>query len=238
MGVETVDMWWLWIGLLAVLLAFGVWAILWALRAPGQRKRGDQPKRTRSAQEDGYDEEGYDQEGYDREGYNRQGYNEQGYDREGYDRWGYDGDGYDRSGYDWDGYDRQGYNRQGYTIYGRDVQGRYNRLQDVVDYTTSPYSSEGFLNPAYYPVGVTHHARQRMEERMISKEKQDPEHLARQAYCFGKSARQIKKSSVRLVRRIESKYEGSVVLIYHGYVYIFSSDNQLITVYRNEHIPL
>lgn len=32
--------------------------------------------------------------------------------------------------------------------------------------------------------------------------------------------------------------KNSVVLIYRGYIYIFSDDNKLITVYKNDRLPL
>ena len=150
------------------------------------------------------------------------------YDEEGYDQWGYDARGYDRSGY----------NRQGYDASGRNAQGVYNRMYDVAGFSVSPYSEDGFLNPWVYPIGVTKHARERIEERMIGREKRHPNALAYQAYCFGKSARQIKRSSAELVWDIQETHQNGVVLIYRGYVYIFSRDNQLITVYRNQRISL
>ena len=77
-----------------------------------------------------------------------------------------------------------------------------------------------------------------MLERMQGKTLENLQDLAMKAYCFGKSARQLKRTSARLVQEIQEQHGDGVVLIYHGYVYIFSSDNQLITVYRNERIPL
>ena len=108
----------------------------------------------------------------------------------------------------------------------------------MADYADSLYSSEGFLSPQRYPVGVTVHAKERMLERMQGKTLENLQDLAMKAYCFGKSARQLKRTSARLVQEIQEQHGDGVVLIYHGYVYIFSSDNQLITVYRNERIPL
>lgn len=150
----------------------------------------------------------------------------------------YDDQGYDRRGYDRDGYDRNGYDRKGYTVHGRDAWGRYNRLHDVADFAHGQWSAEGFFNPRYYPVGVTKHGAQRIHERMPDGMWKNPLEVAREAYCFGKSARQVKPSSAYLVREIEEREGTGVVLIYHGYIYIFSRDNQLITVYRNERIPL
>ena len=62
--------------------------------------------------------------------------------------------------------------------------------------------------------------------------------LAYNAYCFGKSARQLKRTSAAQIREREEKYENSVVLIYRNYTYVFSSENVLITVYKNESISL
>lgn len=234
------DVWNVLVGLLAVLLILGVAVILWAVIS-SRRKRGQGPQRP-SWREPQYDEEGYDPRGYDREGYDRLGYDTRGYDRNGYDWQGYNTQGYNRQGYDRFGYDRQGYNadgydRQGYTAHGRDARGRYNRLHDVAEFAQSLYSEEGFLNPQRYPVGMTDHAQQRIRERMVCRGKA-PRELALEAYSYGKSARQLKRTSARLVQEIQEEHEDSVVLIYHGYIYIFSSDNQLITVYRNERIPL
>lgn len=233
-------MWWLLVGLIGVLLVFGVGIILWALtqdRRPGPPKP-KKPRRKGKYDDQGYDRRGYDRDGYDRQGYNRRGYDRDGYDRQGYNRRGRDRDGYNRCGYDVRGYDRNGYDRKGYTIHGRDARGRYNRLHDVADFAHGQWSAEGFFNPRYYPVGVTKHGAQRIHERMPDGMWKNPLEVAREAYCFGKSARQVKPSSVYLVREIEEREGTGVVLIYHGYIYIFSRDNQLITVYRNERIPL
>lgn len=155
-----------------------------------------------------------------------------------YDDPGYDVAGYDRCGYDHEGYDQNGYNRDGYDRTGRNCKGQYNRLFDVEIYKTSQYSADGFLDPRYYPVIVTDHARQRISERLLGGEKTGIVRAAQEAYCFGKSKRQIRRSSSGLVEEIESRYDGSVVLIYHGYIYVFSEDNKLITMYKNERIPL
>lgn len=119
-------------------------------------------------------------------------------------------------------------------------KGQYNRLYDRAVFRTKVYSAEGFLNPAQYPVGVTDHARERMRERMgiVSHRKMDL--LALDAYQFGKSALQVPKSAAARMREIEQRDADApkVVLLYHGYVYIFSRDNSLITVYENTNIRL
>ncbi len=221
--VQTLDTWKLLIGLVVVLVLSGVAVIVWAVLPSHRNRRSGPPSGKPAWREKQYDEEGYDPRGYD---------------REGYDRLGYDTRGYDRFGYDKQGNDREGYDRRGYNIHGKDLQGRYNRLYDVADYADSLYSSEGFLSPQRYPVGVTVHAKERMLERMQGKTLESLQDLAMKAYCFGKSARQLKRTSARLVQEIQEQHGDGVVLIYHGYVYMFSSDNQLITVYRNERIPL
>lgn len=119
-------------------------------------------------------------------------------------------------------------------------KGQYNRLYDRAVFRTKTHSAEGFLNPAQYPVGVTDHARERMQERMgiVSHRKMDL--LALDAYQFGKSALQVPKSAAARMREIEQRDADApkVVLLYHGYVYIFSRDNSLITVYENTNIRL
>lgn len=144
----------------------------------------------------------------------------------------YDDKGFDRKGYDKNGYNRAGYNRQGYNRFGKNVKGQYNRLFDAY------YREDGFRNPQLYPIGVTNHARERMMERMHVQNVQDVNEIAFAAYCFGRSKRQIKKSSMAMIAEIESRHNGSVLLLYRGYVYVFSDDNKLITVYKNERIPL
>ena len=160
-------------------------------------------------------------------------YDESGYDKDGYDRCGYDRSGYDRWGYDRAGYDRNGFNRYGYDCNGRNAKGQYNRLHDGAG-----LRADGFYNPRRYPVALTTHARERMEERLGLTDFRKMDAAAREAYQYGKSARQIKKSSAALVRDIEQRHDGKIVLIHRGYIYIFSQENVLITLYRNDKIPL
>lgn len=54
------------------------------------------------------------------------------------------------------------------------------------------------------------------------------------AYRFGKSKRQIKKTSAYLVDEIEQRHNHAMVLIYQNFIYAFSCENVLITVYRND----
>lgn len=173
-------------------------------------------------------------------GFNRKGIHKNGskYDDSGYDVHGFDRNGYNRLGYDISGYNSEGYNQSGYNKFGRNAKGQYNRLFDIQNYTTSSYSADGFLNPDRYPISVTSHAEARILERISHKATSEIQQLVKDAYCFGKSKRQIRRSSTALIETIESKYGTGIVLIYHGYIYIFSEDNRLITVYKNDHIPL
>ena len=170
----------------------------------------------------------YNSRGFDRKGIHRNGTK---FDEFGYDSHGYDRNGYDRQGYDQNGYDIEGYNRKGYNRTGKNRKGQYNRIFDA-------YSEEGFYSISQFPIGVTNHARQRMIERMLLRNIDDVDELAYEAYCHGKSRRQVKKSSAGLIEEIENRYDNSIVLIYHGYIYIFSKENVLITVYKNDRIPL
>ena len=68
-------------------------------------------------------------------------------------------------------------------------------------------------------------------ERDISK-------IVVEAYSYGRSKRQLRRSSAALVEEIENQHEQGTLLIYKGYIYIFSDDNKLITLYKNERIPL
>ena len=171
--------------------------------------------------------------------HDEQGFNRNGIHRNGtkYDDFGYDVNGYDRSGYDCygfniNGYNREGYNKSGYNQEGRNSKGQYNRIFDT------NYGKDGFYNPELYPIIVTTHAEQRMIERLPSRLVHDVDKLAYAAFCYGKSKRQIKKSSTMLIEEIENRHDGRVVLVYNGYIYIFSKDCKLITVYKNTKIPL
>lgn len=156
------------------------------------------------------------------------------YDRRGFDHNGIHRNGtkYDDEGYDVQGYDPSGFDRSGYDRRGKNARGQYDRLHDT------HLSEDGLSSPAAHPIVVTTHARQRIAERLPAKLSGNAESLARDAYRYGRSKRQIKKTSAALIEEIEARYENSVVLIYRGYIYIFSEDNKLITVYKNDRIPL
>lgn len=99
------------------------------------------------------------------------------------------------------------------------------------------YAADGFLNPNQYPIALTDHARQRMRERIQIHDGELMKKYACDAYRYGKSARQLNHSAAYQVRQIEQK-EGKIVLLYKNYIYIFSEENVLITVYENEHIKI
>ena len=131
-------------------------------------------------------------------------------------------------------YDSEGYNRQGYNNVGKNRQGKYNRIYNVKCYKTGLYSEEGFLDIRKNPIYLTNHARKRMYERMNVKELSKMKALARDAYQYGKSKMQLMKSEREIIEEKEHKYDNSVILIYRGYCYVFTEDNGLITVYKND----
>ena len=133
-------------------------------------------------------------------------------------------------------YDSEGYNRQGYNEVGRNRQGKYNRYYNVKCYKTDLYSKEGFLDIRRNPLYLTNHARNRMRERMGIHESYKMDVLAFEAYQFGKSKLQLMKSERGIIEEKELKYDNSVILIYHGYCYVFTENNGLKTVYKNDRV--
>lgn len=154
------------------------------------------------------------------------------YDTRGFDRNKIHKNGtkFDDQGHDYDGYDLEGYDAAGYDANGRTKAGKYDRLHDRV-------GDDGFLSPHLYAISVSLHAWERMTERMgvVS---EDVKALAYDAYRFGRSKRQLKATSAALVEEIENRHGDGIVLIYKNYIYIFSRDNTLKTVYKNESIPV
>jgi hypothetical protein len=171
--------------------------------------------------------------GFDRKGIHRNGTK---FDDFGYDAKGYDKSGYDRNGFDKQGYNKAGFNGYGYKIDGRNANGKYNRLYDIKSYMQSEYNKEGFLNPQFYPVGVTNHARERICERYPDGENVNADNLARDVYAYGKSSYQVMKTSAVVLREIESRYDNGIALVYKGYIFIFSEENDLITMYKAEKV--
>ena len=133
-------------------------------------------------------------------------------------------------------YDNEGYNRQGYNEFGRNRQGKYNRYYNVKCYKTNLYSEEGFLDIRKNPFYLTNHARERMYERMGINDADRMWELAFEAYQFGKSKLQLMKSERGIIEEKEMEYGDSVILIYRGYCYVFTENNGLKTVYKNDRV--
>lgn len=133
-------------------------------------------------------------------------------------------------------YDSEGYNRHGYNEAGRNRQGRYNRFYNVKCYRNGLYSEEGFLDIRRNPLYLTNHARARMKERMGISDSFKMDEVAFEAYQFGESKHQLMKSERGIVEEKEKEYTNSVILIYRGYCYVFSDNNGLITIYKNDRI--
>ncbi len=171
--------------------------------------------------------------GYNSNGFNRKGIHQNGarYDDDGYDYKGYNKAGYNRQGYNKEGYDYRGYNYYGYNIEGKNISGQYNRLYDKKN-------KDGFCPLSDSPIIITTHAKQRIAERIPFEYYDDIQSMVHDAYCYGKSKYQVRKSSAQQIETYESRYESSRLLIYRGYVYVFSVDNKLITVYKNDNIVI
>ena len=135
-------------------------------------------------------------------------------------------------------YDGEGYNRQGYNEVGRNRQGKYNRYYNVKCYKTDLYSEEGFLDIRKNPLYLTNHARERMYERMGINDSQRMNELAFEAYQFGKSKLQLMTSERGIIEEKELEYGDSVILIYRGYCYVFTENNGLKTVYKNDRVRI
>ena len=133
-------------------------------------------------------------------------------------------------------YDSEGYNRQGYNEVGRNRQGKYNRYYNVKCYKTDLYSEEGFLDIRKNPLYLTNHARERMYERMGINDSYRMKELTFEAYQFGKSKLQLMKSERGIIEEKEQEYGDSVILIYRGFCYVFTENNGLKTVYKNDRV--
>lgn len=133
-------------------------------------------------------------------------------------------------------YDSEGYNWQGYNEVGRNRQGKYNRFYNVKCYKTNLYSEEGFLDIRKNPLYLTNHAQERMYERMGISDSCRMKEIAFEAYQFGKSKLQLMKSERGIIEEKELEYGDSVILIYRGYCYVFTENNGLKTVYKNDRV--
>ena len=178
--------------------------------------------------------------GRDKRGFNRKGIHKNGtrFDDFGYDFRGYDKNGYNRNGFDKNGYDVSGFNKDGYKIDGRNINGKYNRLYDKQYYIKDRYNREGFLNPEIHPVTLTNHARERIYERYPNGKNVDVGKLVREAYAYGKSSFQVTRTLSADLKEIETRHENGTALLYNGYVFIFSEENVLITMYKKEKVIL
>lgn len=195
----------------------------------------------RKRRKKGIDEQGihksgtrYDDNGFDQEGYNASGFDRKGFDRQGYDRAGYDKAGFNRRGFNAKGYDVHGFNAQGYNSAGKNARGQYDRLFDRDAFAGENCSVEGFYPPRIYPISLTRHARERMQERMGLSRELDMLRLAEEAYRHGKSSRQVMRSVAARIQEKEQAHDDGIILLYRNYVYIFSQTNCLITLYPNE----
>lgn len=135
-------------------------------------------------------------------------------------------------------YDSEGYNRHGYNEVGRNRQGKYNRYYNIKCYKTNLYSDEGFLDIRGNPLYLTNHAQERMCERMGINDSRKMKELAFEAYQFGKSKLQLMKSERAIIEEKELEYGKSVILIYRGYYYVFTENNGLKTVYKNDRVRI
>lgn len=86
------------------------------------------------------------------------------------------------------------------------------------------------------PVALTDHAVARMEERMGIKSESKMLRLAKDAYRYGKRAKHLPKKTAAKIRKKQRKYGGSTIAVYNGFMYVFSKDRALITVYKDESI--
>ena len=100
-------------------------------------------------------------------------------------------------------------------------------------YIRENYRRDGFLNPQDYPVALTNHARDRIRERVGNV---DADKLTREAYVYGKSSYQMMRTSAAILKEIEERHENGIALLYRGYIFIFSEENVLITMYKNEKV--
>ena len=83
------------------------------------------------------------------------------------------------------------------------------------------------------PIALTDHAIMRMKERMGIKSVNKMLRLACRAYRYGKRVEDLPQKAAILMRRKQKEYGNSTMVIYDGFVYVFSKDRALITVYEN-----
>lgn len=130
------------------------------------------------------------------------------------------------------------YDQQGYDKNGKNDQGKYNRFYDVKAFQSDRHNADGFLDPRKYLVGLTDHGRQRMTERLGIQYYDEMYNLVFEAYQFGKSVRQVPASAAAQMEEKQKKYGNGIPLLYRNHLYVFSPDNVLITVCKNDDIVL
>lgn len=84
------------------------------------------------------------------------------------------------------------------------------------------------------PVALTDHAIMRMKERMGIRNEDRMLHLAQQAYRYGSRAEDLSRKAAILMRKKQKEYGNSTMVIHKGFIYVFSNDRVLITVYKND----
>ena len=87
-----------------------------------------------------------------------------------------------------------------------------------------------------HPLYLTNHARDRMRERMGIHDLHRMNSLAFEAYQFGKSKMQLMKSERGIIEEKEAKHNGCIILIYRNYCYVFTENNGLKTIYKNDRV--
>ena len=96
----------------------------------------------------------------------------------------------------------------------------------------SETNKEGFINPQYYPIEITRHAKERLQDRLEIKYDRDMYEHIKLVYKDGQSRYQVDEDVAQKMQNIESRDKDCIALLYNGYVYIFSKYNRLITVYN------
>ena len=75
-----------------------------------------------------------------------------------------------------------------------------------------------------------------MAERLGITDYRKMEALAFEAYQFGKSKLQLMKSERAIIEEKEQESGNVVILIYRSYCYVFTENNGLKTVYKNDRV--
>lgn len=92
------------------------------------------------------------------------------------------------------------------------------------------------MNPQIYSIAVANHAEERIYERYPNGENLNTDKLVQEAYAYGKSSFHVTRTSSVFLKDIETRYENGTALLYNRYIFIFSEENVLITMYKNEKV--